>query len=56
MHDQEYKDADGTKRCSITCLLRLNPNMVCVSAKNFEIDTLECQNVMLVSKVRKSRK
>ena len=40
------QDAECMLRCSTSRLLRLRSNIVCVSPKNFEIYSLECEYMM----------
>jgi hypothetical protein len=46
MNTQAHQSTDGTKRCSTSCLLRSRSDIVCVSPKNFDIYSIECEYMM----------
>ena len=46
MNTQACEETNGAKRCSTSRLLRSNSDIVCVSPKNFEIYSLECEYMM----------
>ena len=46
MNTRAYERTNGTKRCSTSRLLRSSSNIVCVSAKNCDIYSLECEYMM----------
>ena len=43
MNEDDFTGADGTSGCSMTYFLRPLSNIVCLSQKNFELCSFECE-------------